>query len=43
MNKDGLVEGLLLFSIEMFTFTDLSRFSINVFEYKNKKLYFGLI
>ena len=24
-NKNGLVEGLLLFSIQMFTFTDLSR------------------
>ena len=27
-NKNGLVEGLLLFSIQMFTFTDLSRYSI---------------
>ena len=25
-NKNGLVEGLLLFSIQMFTFTDLSRY-----------------
>ena len=24
-NKTGLVEGLLLFSVQMFTFTDLSR------------------
>ena len=27
-NKNGLVEGLLLFSIQMFTFTDLSRYII---------------
>ena len=27
-NKNGLVEGLLLFSIQMFTFTDLSRYDI---------------
>ena len=27
-NKNGLVEGLLLFSIQMFTFTDLSSYII---------------
>ena len=27
-NKNGLVEGLLLFSIQMFTFTDLSRYIV---------------
>ena len=27
-NKNGLAEGLLLFSIQMFTFTDLSRYII---------------
>ena len=27
-NKNGLVEGLLLFSIQMFAFTDLSRYII---------------
>ena len=29
-NKNGLVEGLLLFSIQMFTFTDLSRYKIKI-------------
>ena len=29
-NKNGLVEGLLLFSIQMFTFTDLSRFILDL-------------
>ena len=29
-NKNGLVEGLLLFSIQMFTFTDLSRYIIDL-------------
>ena len=32
-NKNGLVEGLLLFSIQMFTFTDLPRYTI-IFNHK---------
>ena len=30
-NKNGLVEELLLFSIQMFTFTDLSRYANKMF------------
>ena len=32
-NKKGLVEGLLLFSIQMFTFTDLSRYVIKKYNF----------
>ena len=35
-NKNGLVEGLLLFSIQMFTFTDLSRYIIKNIFYSKK-------
>ena len=39
-NKNGLVEGLLLFSIQMFTFTDLSRYIIrSVFMYFGRGVY----
>ena len=40
-NKNGLVEGLLLFSIQMFTFTDLSR-SIILSLYKIHQLNFTM-
>ena len=36
-NKNGLVEGLLLFSIQLFTFTNLSRY---IFNNLKLKLYF---
>ena len=39
-NKNGLVEGLLLFSIQMFTFMDLSRYIIKKKKIRQRRFIF---